>query len=164
MGFLEDTMNETASITRRTAIGLAGGAALALGMASRLSAQEATPVPRTVPTPDPSLAFKVVLHVASQDGWPPAVSNLNHLTTVYTNAKVQLVVDGTGIYALTAENDITAKLKTFAAAGADLQVCGAALEEHNISPDAIPEYITIVAGGVVALVEAQVEGFAYVKP
>jgi len=28
----------------------------------------------------------------------------------------------------------------------------------------IPEFITIVAGGVVALVEAQADGFAYVKP
>ncbi len=157
-------MSETSSISRRTALGVAGGAALALGMVTKTSAQEATPAPRIVPTPDPSLAFKVVLHVASQDGWPPAVSNLNHLTTVYTNAKVQLVVDGTGIYALTAENDITDKLKTFAAAGADLQVCGAALNEHGISPDVIPEYITIVAGGVIALVEAQVDGFAYVKP
>src|SRR6478735_6782576 len=161
---MEEPMSESTSINRRAALGIAGGAAVALGVASRAGAQEATPAPRVIPTPDPSLAFKVVLHVASQDGWTPAVSNLNHLTTVYANAKVQVVVDGTGIYALTAENDITAKLKTFAAAGADLQVCGAALEEHNISPDVIPEFITIVAGGVVALVEAQVDGFAYVKP
>ena len=57
-GFLEEAMSETASINRRTVIGVVGGVALALGMASKVSAQEATPAPRIVPTPDPSLAFK----------------------------------------------------------------------------------------------------------
>lgn len=159
-------MSDSGSINRRTALTVAGGAALALGFAAHASAQDATPstTSREIPAPDPSLSFKVVLHVASQDGWAPAISNLSHLTTTYTNAKVQLVVDGTGIYALTSENDITVKLKEIAAAGADLQVCGAALKEHNIDPNTIPEFFTIVAGGVIALVQAQSDGFAYVKP
>jgi intracellular sulfur oxidation DsrE/DsrF family protein len=129
-----------------------------------VAAQEATPEPRVIPTPDSSLAFKVVLHVATPDGWPFALSNLAHLTQSYPQAEVLCVVDGTGIYTLQGSNDLTAKMATVFAAGARLQVCGAALQEHQIDPGTLPAYAEIVAGGVVALVQAQAAGFAYVRP
>jgi len=38
------------------------------------------------------------------------------------------------------------------------------LREHQIDPASIPSYALTDLGGVVALVQAQLEGFAYVKP
>lgn len=161
---------KTGRLSRRTAFGAMGGAALAAGalaqgQARAQGAQEATPgAAREVPTPDPSLAFKVVLHVGDQSGWPFALSNLKHLTATYKNAKVRVVVDGTGIYAIRGENDLVQAMAAVAAAGAEFQVCAAALAEHNIDPATVPSFAAIVAGGVVALVQAQADGYAYVRP
>jgi uncharacterized protein len=154
-------------VTRRAALSGLGGVGLVTIAAVRTPvslAQEATPAPRTIPTPDPSLAFKVVLHVATPDGWPFALSNLAHLTQSYPRAEVLCVVDGTGVYTLQGTNDLTARMATVFAAGARLQVCGAALNEHQIDPSSLPDYAEIVAGGVVALVQAQEAGFSYVRP
>ena len=162
------TIQSELRVSRRRALGGIGGVGLATALAassvSAALAQEATPAPRVIPTPDPSLAFKVVLHVATPDGWPFALSNLAHLTQSYPLAEVLCVVDGTGVYTLQGTNDLTAKMATVFAAGARLQVCGAALQEHQIDPATLPAYAEIVAGGVVALVEAQQAGFAYVRP
>jgi intracellular sulfur oxidation DsrE/DsrF family protein len=164
----DDIQRHKPRVTRRRALGTLGGVGLATTFAavnvSAALAQEATPAPRVIPTPDPSLAFKVVLHVATPDGWPFALSNLSHLTQSYPLAEVLCVVDGTGVYTLQGTNDLTAKMATVFAAGARLQVCGAALQEHQIDPATLPEYAEIVAGGVVALVQAQQAGFAYVRP
>ena len=154
-------------LSRRTALGGLGGAglaALATVHASTTAAQDATPTHRDIPMPDPSLAFKVVLHVATPDGWPFALSNLTHLTQSYPRAEVLCVVGGTGVYTLQGTNDLTAKMANVFAAGARLQVCGAALQEHQIDPSTLPDFAEIVAGGVVALVQAQEAGFAYVRP
>jgi intracellular sulfur oxidation DsrE/DsrF family protein len=155
-------------VSRRRALGGIGAAGLATALVAvnvpATMAQDATPAPRVIPTPDASLTFKVVLHVATPDGWPFALSNLSHLTTNFPQAEVLCVVDGTGVYTLQGNNDVTAKMETVFAAGARLQVCGTALRDHQIDPSTVPAYAEIVAAGVVALVQAQEAGFKYVKP
>jgi len=56
------------------------------------------------------------------------------------------------------------ELTQLVAAGVELQVCPNALQEHGIDPTTIPTFAQTSLGGVVALVLAQHEGFAYVKP
>jgi intracellular sulfur oxidation DsrE/DsrF family protein len=55
-------------------------------------------------------------------------------------------------------------LAQLAGVGVQLQVCPNALHEHGIDPGTILTFAQTNLGGVVALVLAQHEGFAYVKP
>ncbi|MBW3634626.1 MAG: DsrE family protein [Chloroflexi bacterium] len=121
---------------------------------------QAEPAGTPVVSPD----FKVVLHAAEEQNWPYVLSNLRNLTQEWPRAHLRVVVDGTAVYTLQGENDLTTELATMNAAGVEVQVCPNALREHQIDPTTIPSYARTSLGGVVALVLAQREGFAYVKP
>ena len=151
--------------SRRGAIGRLGAALTALlgtttTSAAATLAQEATPdISMGLP-----LDFKVVLHAAQEQNWPYVLSNLTNLAREWPQARVRVVIDGSAVYSLQGQNDFTTKLGQVAAPGVEFQVCRNALHDHAIDPATIPSYIKVVPGGVPALVAAQVEGFAYVKP
>lgn len=148
----------TVSFSRRgVAAGLAASGVTGFGAVA--AAQEATPSPAPVP-PD----FKVVLHASEPTHWTYVLSNLTNLTAQWPKAQIRVVVDGTAVYGLQGTTDVTAKLAPLAEAGVELQVCPNALHEHGIDPKTMPSYAQITLGGVVALVAAQRDGYAYIKP
>lgn len=151
-----------ARVSRRgVAAGLAAAGIAGLGAAGMTQAQEATPSPTPPVPPD----FKVVLHASDPDHWPYVLSNLTNLTAQWPKAHLRLVVDGTAVYGLQGATDVTTKLGQMAEAGAvEVQVCPNALHEHGIDPSTLPSWTQITLGGVVALVSAQRDGYAYVKP
>ena len=75
-----------------------------------------------------------------------------------------MVVDGSAVTALQGENNLTTELGTLVAKGVLVQICPNALHEHDIDLATVPSYAQTSLGGVVALVLAQHEGYAYVKP
>lgn len=123
-------------------------------------AQGATPTG----TPTVPEDFKVVLHAGQQQNWPYVLSNLKNLTAEWPKAQIRVVVDGSAVYTLQGSSDQLSELAAAAAAGVEIHVCPNALREHQIDPASIPSYALTDLGGVVALVQAQLEGFAYVKP
>lgn len=136
-----------------------GGAAIGM----RGAAAQATPAGDEGPAGLPA-DFGVVFHVSADGHWPYALSNLENLTAAQPRARIRVVVDGTGIFALQGENAITTALAGLHARGVVLEVCPNALREHGIPQAAMPAFADLSLGGVVALVRAQREGYAYVKP
>lgn len=108
--------------------------------------------------------FGVVFHVSADDHWPYALSNLENLAASHPRARIRVVVDGVGIYPPQGESDVTARLAPLADRGVHVAVCPNALREHGIPVAAMPAYADTSLGGVIALVVAQREGYAYVKP
>lgn len=148
-------------LTRRRALPVIGGVAAA-GLAApakepAMAQQTATP---TALPPD----FKVVFHVGEAQNWPFALSNLRNVTKDWPQAHLRVVVDGSAVQVLQGQNSLTDELGMVAAKGIEVQVCPNALAEHRIDPATIPSYATTALGGVVALVTAQHEGYAYIKP
>ena len=159
----------TAGVSRRRALaGLGTAVAAASGLVGRgrapAGAQEATPAGTPAGTMGLPPDFKVVLHAAQEQNWPYVLSNLANLTREWPQARLRVVVDGSAVYNLQGDNDLTAKLAAAATAGVEVQVCTNALRDHQIDPATIPAFAQVVIGGVVALVEAQHAGFTYVKP
>jgi uncharacterized protein len=158
------TTRTMAGLTRRDAmrrIGGTVGAATGLAITGReTTAMQAEQAGTPVVPPD----FKVVLHAAEEQNWPYVLSNLRNLTQEWPRAHLRVVVDGTAVYTLQGENDLTTELAKMDAAGVEVHVCPNALHEHQIDPTTIPSYAQTSLGGVVALVLAQHEGFVYVKP
>lgn len=108
--------------------------------------------------------IKLVLHVDQADHWPAAFGNLTNVTRDYPDARIRVVANGAGVYAFVGQADLLEHLGKFAALGVTMQVCRNALKEHHIEPAALPDFTQIVPAGIVALVQAQQEGYAYIKP
>ena len=89
---------------------------------------------------------------------------MKNLTQEWPQARLRVVVDGSAVTSLQGTDNLTMELAQIVAAGVELQVCQNALHEHGIDPTTIPTFAQTSLGGVVALVLAQHEGFAYVKP
>jgi len=157
-----------AAWSRRRALQSAGAAVVtAAGIvehAQSAAAQSPTGSPAVAATPAIPADFKVVLHAAEVENWPYVLSNLKNLTHDWPQAQLRVVVDGSAVTSLQGVNNLTTELAQLAGAGVQLQVCPNALHEHGIDPGTIPTYAQTNLGGVVALVLAQHEGFAYVKP
>ncbi len=157
--------SHSASRTRRDAIQSGGAAVIAAaGFANlrrKAAAQEAaTPETASGVPPD----FKVVLHAAQVENWPFVLSNLRNLAQQWPRAHVRVVADGSAVIGLQGENVLTRELAGLAAQGIQVLVCPNALHDQGIPRDAIPAFAEVRLGGVVELVIAQRDGFAYVKP
>jgi uncharacterized protein len=154
--------------SRRRALQSAGAALVSAGAiadhAPDAVAQTPAGSPVTAATPTIPADFKVVLHAAEVQNWPYVLSNLRNLSQEWPRARLRVVVDGSAVTSVQGTNNLTTELAELAAAGVELQVCPNALREHGIDPATIPTYAQTSLGGVVALVLAQHEGFAYVKP
>jgi uncharacterized protein len=154
--------------SRRRALQTAGAALVsAAGItdhAPDAGAQSPAASPAVAATPTIPADFKVVLHAAEVQNWPYVLSNLRNLTQEWPQAQLRVVVDGSAVTSLQGTNNLTTEFAQFAEAGVQLQVCPNALREHGIDPATIPAFAQTSLGGVVALVLAQHEGFAYVKP
>ncbi len=150
-------------VNRRTALATGAGI-MALGAlaphSARTLAQDATPAA----IPDVPEDFKVVLHAAQEQDWIYVLSNLDNLTTEWPKASLRVVVDGSAVYTLASDNDLSTHLGELAAKGVEVHVCPNALKEHQIDVSAIPSWALTNLGGVVALVQAMNQGFLYIKP
>ena len=154
--------------SRRRALQTAGAALVsAVAIAEHpadAGAQSPAASPAAAATPTIPDDFKVVLHAAEVENWQYVLSNLRNLTQEWPRARLRVVVDGSAVTSLQGANNLTAELAQLHGAGVELQVCPNALHEHGIDPATIPSFAQTSLGGVVALVLAQHEGFAYVKP
>jgi intracellular sulfur oxidation DsrE/DsrF family protein len=154
--------------SRRRALQTAGAALVsAAGIAAHAAdagAQSTAASPAVAATPAIPPDVKVVLHAAEVQHGPYVLSNLRNLTQEWPQAQLRVVVDGSAVTSLQGTNNLTTEFAQFAEAGVKLQVCPNALREHGIDPATIPAFAQTSLGGVVALVLAQHEGFAYVKP
>jgi intracellular sulfur oxidation DsrE/DsrF family protein len=135
-------------------VGAAGHAPL------RGLAQEATPAA----VPDVPNDFKVVLHAAQEQDWVYVLSNLENLTHEWPNASLRVVVDGSSVYTLASENDLSSRLGAQVEKGVEVYVCPNALREHKIDVSEVPAWAKTGLGGVVALVQAMNQGYHYIKP
>jgi intracellular sulfur oxidation DsrE/DsrF family protein len=150
-------------VDRRTVVkaGVSLAALGAIGVHARtVSAQDASPTA----IPDVPDDFKVVLHAAEEQNWPYVLSNLDNLSTEWPKASLRVVVDGTAVYSLASDNDLSNHLGQLAMAGVEVHVCPNALKEHQIDPSEIGSYALTNLGGVVALIQAMNQGYHYIKP
>lgn len=151
--------------TRRAAI-RSGSAALvaAAGIAGLRAGAIAQDAATPEATPDIPPDFKVVLHAAQVQNWPFVLSNLRNLADQWPRAHVRVVADGSAVVGLQGENVLTRELADLSGKGVEVRVCPNALHDQGIPRDAVPAFVEIRFGGVVEMVIAQREGFAYVKP
>lgn len=78
---------------------------------------------------------------------------------------VVLVANGPAVLLFTKEECTDAvAINEFASKGVKFQICNNALTKFNVTREQLVDNLTVVPAGMVALVEWQQQGYAYVKP
>lgn len=75
------------------------------------------------------------------------------------------MLNGGAVTAIQGDNKVTERLAQALKAGVTVQLCRNALKAQGMELDEnlLPDHMEIVPAGIVALAQAQHEGFAYVK-
>ena len=150
-------------LSRRAALRLGAGSLVAGVIAGAVVTADAQQPPAAAP-PATKPPLKIVFHVSDVDGWGPAFSNVRNMAAQHPDARLRVVVDGSGVYEFGGANDMTQLFAKYAADGVEFQACHNALTEKKIAPASVPGGVKVVSAGVVALAEAQRDGYAYIKP
>jgi intracellular sulfur oxidation DsrE/DsrF family protein len=108
--------------------------------------------------------IKIVFHADQVDHWPAALTNVKNVTRDFPAAQVRVVANGAGVYLLLGKSDLTERMRQAAELGVQIQVCRNALNALSIAESDVPPFAQVVPAGVIAIAEAQNEGFSYIKP
>jgi intracellular sulfur oxidation DsrE/DsrF family protein len=123
-----------------------------------------------VPPPSPK-GTKVVYHLADADKVDFVLGNIdNHFTGVggKENVTIALVIHGPALksfHANGAKKDVQEKFAELSKTGVELNACGNTMKQQKVSiGDLLPGFVVAEEGGVVRLVEYQVQGYHYLRP
>ena len=113
------------------------------------------------------MANALCLHIDAND--PArlhlALKNARNYLNVVGEAPVTLLANGPGVKVFAAPNpELEAMAAELTGRGVRIALCQFALNEHNLAKEQLWSCCTVVPAGMVALVEMQREGYAYVKP
>lgn len=112
--------------------------------------------------------YDTVFHVDNERvSFNIAVNNIVnfHKALAGTAADLVLVVNGPGVQLLLRDNvDVAEKITMIHGLGVGIRVCNNALVHFNLTADQLCLECEVVPAGVVALVECQKKGYAYIKP
>lgn len=113
-------------------------------------------------------SVKVVFHIDELDKWPLLLANVRNLVkvteaitshiVVLANSKAVSVFDDS-----TQPNHIDA-ITELSVSGVAFEFCRNSLHGLNIREERLPDFIKVIPVGVLALIEKQAAGFAYIKP
>lgn len=104
---------------------------------------------------------KVVVHVDEAAKVHLAIGNVRNLLAAVPTSEVVVVVNGPAITTIPAGAwaDLLSQLPQV-----ELDACHNAMVGNQITAADLPTGVTVVAAGVVRIVELQEQGFAYLKP
>lgn len=112
--------------------------------------------------------MKALFHVNENARWPRVLVNTtNFIKDVgQGQADIEIIANGAAVtgYADNNETELLGKMTQLAQAGVKFAACSNALKMHNIAPQALPDFVTVVSAGITEIVQKQAAGFAYIKP
>lgn len=114
---------------------------------------------------------KMVIQVSSADPLTQkiAVNNAVNLQKMYgiDNVQIELVAYGPGLGLLTAKSPEAARIKSLALQDITFSACGntiSKVEKKSGKTPVLTEGVRVVPAGVGRIMEAQEEGYAYLRP
>lgn len=95
-----------------------------------------------------------------------ALTNMENLRKARPDARIHFVVNGPAVhfFRLGQHEESMARMSTLMRSGVTVFLCRNALRAFNIPEDGIVPGCAVVPAGVVALIELQQQGCAYIKP
>lgn len=106
--------------------------------------------------------FRAIIHVTRQDDFPYAFSSLATIAQSYKKATGRLLIDGDAVKSLTDET-VLAQLESANDAGAEIAAASDALSINGLDPSSLPSYVDTKDPAVIAVVDAQINRYHYLK-
>jgi len=108
----------------------------------------------------------VVIQVSEADPvkWELALINARNARKNYRNAQVEIVAYGPGLKMMRKDSPVAATLLEANQNGVKLLACGNTMRLTKTKQDELSTLVDIVPAGVVAIVDRQTQGYAYVRP
>jgi intracellular sulfur oxidation DsrE/DsrF family protein len=145
------------ALDRRAMLKAAAGGFVAGGLLAAVSQRPLQAEAAFVPN-----NFRAVVHITRQEDFTYAFSSLDTIAQHYKKATGRLIIDGTAVMGLS-NDDILGQIQSAKDAGAEIIAASDALSINGIDPSALPSYIKTDVQGVIAVVDAQVKGYHYMK-
>lgn len=115
--------------------------------------------------------MKVCFHVDQNERWATCLANIYNTLKYRDEEKVTLdlvvVANSEAVTALKAtedNKDFLQELQAYMGQGLVVQACANALRGHEIASQDLAPGIDVVPAGIIALVQKQEEGYAYIRP
>lgn len=112
--------------------------------------------------------MKAVFHIdwSDENIFRLALTNMENLLAARPEARIHLLVNGPAVklFRLDKGNDALNRAANLIKRGVTIHICENALRTFHIAKDELLPDCATVPAGVVALIELQQEGCAYVKP
>ncbi|MBI4685690.1 MAG: DsrE family protein [Nitrospirae bacterium] len=115
--------------------------------------------------------LKVLLHVNENDRWKVALGNAENVLKSVGEEGADIVIIGNGESVISYEQSpLLDTMKALAEKGVTFLACRNSMKKMkevgkiSITEDQLPAFVRIVPAGIVAIIEKQNEGYAYVKP
>lgn len=112
--------------------------------------------------------IKVVFHVDELDKWPILLSNVRNLIKIIDIPTSRIVVlansKAVSVFDHSTHPDHIDVISELSASGVVFEFCQNSLNSLNITEDELPDFVTVIPVGVLALITKQADGFAYIKP
>lgn len=107
------------------------------------------------------IKMKVVFHVDEINKWQEATNNIYNLLKLRSDAKIVLLVNGSGIQSYQLK-----RAQTFIAENPNVSfhACQNAMNAFHMLQDELPLGVEVITAGVLDLIELQEQGYAYIKP
>jgi intracellular sulfur oxidation DsrE/DsrF family protein len=116
---------------------------------------------------DPLVQPKVVIQVSDADPatWNLALNNVkNFQAATKGEAKVEVVAYGPGIGMLTADSEVAGRVSEAVAGGTKIVACANTMKAKKLTKEDMNPSVGIVPGGVVEIMDRQMDGYAYIRP
>lgn len=113
---------------------------------------------------------KILFHVDEMSKWNLTIKNVLNMLDYYekegTIVQLEIVANSEAVSILTDNIDLklVKSLQKLANKKVVIAFCNNAIQAFHIEQAQIPDWISIVAAGVVEIAEKQLEGYAYIKP
>ncbi|MFM4965761.1 DsrE family protein [Aeromonas bivalvium] len=109
--------------------------------------------------------IRVVFHLSERERSRMAFNNINNLLEDMSGEPGELVllVNGNGVTSLLTAGESEPQWPDLLARGVRLLVCANSLRGQRLVPDQLLPGVEVVSTGVLALIELQQQGFAYIK-
>ena len=109
-------------------------------------------------------AAALVFHIDEPGKWPLLLGNLRNALRSDAGARLRVVANGPAPIPLWAEGLWRRELAALSAQGVEFFFCQNSLTAYELDAAGRPEGSQVAPVGVLALGEAQAQGFAYIKP
>lgn len=108
--------------------------------------------------------LRLVLHGSAADRWHTALSPFSTLVQHEPPPETRVDVNGSAVSVLQGRHDWLTRMQEDVRASVTVQGGVACPNAHDIEPDTLPQWADLVPAGVIALAQAQANGFADLKP